>query len=118
MDTQPSVGASAAIMGLIGAMIALSVHHRSSLTTAIRGTYIRWVIYMLIIGLILPGIDNAAHVGGLAAGFVVAYFAGLPRLDGSPKEQGWRIASYVCIGLTALCFFNMYQWFTRGGGQF
>jgi rhomboid protease GluP len=114
----PSLGASAGIMGLIGAMIALSVHHRSAITTAIRGTYIRWVIYMLIIGLILPGIDNAAHVGGLAAGFGVAYFAGLPRLDGSPKEQGWRIASYVCIGLTALCFFNMYQWFTRGGGQF
>ena len=105
-------------MGLIGAMIALSMHHRSALTTAIRGQYIRWVIYMLIIGLILPGIDNAAHVGGLAAGFAVAYFAGLPRFEGSPKEQVWRIASYVCIGLTAFSFFNMYQWFTRGGAQF
>jgi rhomboid protease GluP len=104
-------------MGLIGAMIALSVHQRSALTTAIRGQYIRWVIYMLVIGLILPGIDNAAHVGGVAAGFGVAYFAGLPRLDSSPKEQGWRIASYVCIALTALSFFNMYQWFTRGGFQ-
>jgi rhomboid protease GluP len=113
----PSVGASAGIMGLIGAMIALSVHHRSALTTAIRGQYIRWVIYMLVIGLILPGIDNAAHVGGVAAGFGVAYFAGLPRLDSSPQEQGWRIASYVCIALTALSFFNMYQWFTRGGLQ-
>ena len=113
----PSVGASAGIMGLIGAMIALSLHHRSALTTAIRGQYIRWVIYMLIIGVILPGIDNAAHVGGLAAGFGVAYLAGLPRLDGSPQEQGWRIASYVCIALTALSFFNMYQWFTRGGLQ-
>jgi hypothetical protein len=72
---------------------------------------------MLIIGVILPGIDNAAHVGGLAAGFGVAYLAGLPHLDGSPQEQGWRIASYVCIALTALSFFNMYQWFTRGGLQ-
>ena len=60
----------------------------------------------------------AIYVGGLAAGFGIAYFAGLPRWDGSPQEQGWRIASYVCIGLTALCFFNMYQWFTRGGAQF
>jgi len=113
----PSVGASAGIMGLIGAMIALSVHHRSDLTTAIRGQYIRWVIYMLLIGLILPGIDNAAHVGGLAAGFGVAYFAGLPRFEGSPQEHGWRIASYVCIALTAFSFFNMYQWFMHGGAQ-
>jgi rhomboid protease GluP len=115
----PSVGASAAIMGLIGAMIALSLHHRSAMTQAIRATYIRWVIYILLIGL-LPGIgiDNAAHVGGLAAGFAVAYFAGLPRWEGSAGEQAWRIASYLCIGLTAFCFFEMYQWLTRTPQQF
>jgi rhomboid protease GluP len=114
-----SVGASAAIMGLIGAMIALSLHHRSALTAAIRGTYVRWVIYMLIIGL-LPGlqIDNAAHIGGLAGGFGIAYLAGLPRWEGSRSEQFWRIASYVCILLTAVCFFEMYRWLTRGGQQF
>jgi rhomboid protease GluP len=114
----PSVGASAAIMGLIGAMIALSVHHRSALTQAIRGQYIMWVVIMLVLGWSSAGIDNAAHVGGLAAGFGVAYFAGLPCRDGSPQEQAWRIASYVCIGLTAFSFFEMYQWFTRGGAQF
>jgi rhomboid protease GluP len=115
----PSLGASAAIMGLIGAMIALSVHHRSAVTAAIRATYIRWVIYILLIGL-LPGIgiDNAAHVGGLAAGFAVAYFAGLPRWEGSATEQAWRVASYICIGLTAFCFFEMYQWLTRASQQF
>jgi len=118
MTPNPSVGASAAIMGLIGAMIALSVHHRNALTTAIRGQYIRWVIYILLIGFIISGIDNYAHIGGLAGGFVVAYLAGLPRWDGSPQEQIWRVASYVCIGLTAFCFFEMYQWFTRGGAQF
>lgn len=111
-----SVGASAALMGLIGAMIAVGVHHRSALGAAIRGQYIRWVVYMLIIGL-LPGlqIDNAAHIGGLAGGFGVAYVAGLPRLEGSWQERFWRVASYVCILLTAICFWRMYQWLTRGG---
>ncbi len=115
----PSVGASAAIMGLIGAMIALSAHHRSAVTAAIRATYIRWVIYILLIGL-LPGlaIDNAAHVGGLVAGFGVAYFAGLPRLEDSPAEQAWRVASYICIAITAFCFYEAYQWLTRGPQQF
>jgi len=114
----PSVGASAAIMGLLGAMIALSLHHRSAITAAIRGQYIRWVIYILLIGLILPGIDNWAHVGGLASGFVVAYFAGLPRWEeGAPQEQAWRVASYICIGLTAFCFFEMYRWLTQVGQQ-
>ena len=111
-----SVGASAAIMGLIGAMIALSVHHRNALTAAIRGQYIRWVIYMLIIGL-LPGIniDNAAHIGGLAGGFGVAYISGLPRWDGSWTERAWRAASYVVILLTALSFLEMSLWLSRSG---
>jgi len=109
-----SVGASAALMGLIGAMIALSLLHRSELTRAIRGQYIRWVIYILIMGL-LPGIgiDNAAHIGGLAGGFVVAYLAGLPRFEGSWHENAWRIASYACIAVTALSFFEMYRWLTQ-----
>ena len=111
-----SIGASAAIMGLIGAMIAVGVHHRNALGAAIRGQYIRWVIYMLIIG-ILPGlhIDNAAHVGGLAGGFGVAYVAGLPRRQGSWVERVWQVIAYACILLTAIAFYRMYQWLTRGG---
>jgi rhomboid protease GluP len=109
-----SVGASAALMGLIGAMIALSLHHRSAVTTAIRGQYIRWVIYILILGL-LPGIaiDNAAHIGGLAGGFGMAYLTGLPKWEGAPIERVWQIASYVCIALTALAFFDMYRWMVQ-----
>jgi rhomboid protease GluP len=109
-----SIGASAGLMGLIGAMIAVGVHHRSALGAAIRGQYIRWTIYMLIIGL-LPGlhIDNAAHVGGLAGGFGIAYTAGLPRPQGSWVERVWRIAAYLCVLLTVISFFRMYQWLTR-----
>jgi rhomboid protease GluP len=112
----PSVGASAAIMGLIGAMIAVTVHQRNSMASAMRGFYIRWVIYILIMGL-LPGlqIDNAAHVGGLAGGFGVAYLAGTPKLlETSWQEQVWKIAAYASVLLTAFCFYEMYRFFTRG----
>jgi rhomboid protease GluP len=107
-----SVGASAGIFGLIGAMIALGVRHRSALGDHIRGLYLRWAIYGLLFGL-LPffQIDNAAHIGGLAAGFGTAYVAGLPRISGGVTETIWRIISYVCLGVTALCFLEMYLWF-------
>jgi rhomboid protease GluP len=110
----PSVGASAALMGLIGAMIALGVRHKSPLGSAIRGTYIRWAVYIILFGL-LPGlrVDNAAHIGGLAAGFGTAYLAGLPRLESSWTEKLWRAASWVCILLTAVSFLKMYLWFAR-----
>jgi rhomboid protease GluP len=110
----PSVGASAALMGLIGAMIALGVRHRNPLGSAIRATYIRWAIYIILFGL-LPGlrVDNAAHIGGLAAGFGIAYLAGSPRLESSWTERLWRGASWVCILLTAISFLKMYLWFAR-----
>lgn len=107
-----SIGASAGLFGLIGAMIALGVIHRSAMGDAIRGMYLRWAIYGLIFGM-LPGlaIDNAAHVGGLAGGFGVAYLAGLPRYEGSRNELIWRLAAYACLALTAFCFFQWAMWF-------
>jgi rhomboid protease GluP len=108
-----SVGASAGIFGLIGAMIALGMRHKASaLGGAIRGLYLRWAIYGLLFGL-LPGlhIDNAAHLGGLAAGFGAAYLAGTPRVETAWNERFWQGAAVVCILLTAYSFLKMYLWF-------
>ena len=108
----PSVGASAALFGLIGAMIAVGVRHRSALGDAVKGLYIRWAIYGLLFGL-LPGVDNAAHVGGLATGFVMAYIAGQPRRANSPVEKLWQVAAWLAIAITLLCFLKMYLWMSH-----
>jgi rhomboid protease GluP len=108
-----SVGASAGIFGLIGAMIAMGMRHQSVLGSHVKALYIRWAIYGLLFGL-LPGlaIDNAAHLGGLAAGFGVAYVAGLPRVGSAAVEKFWRLAAVICILLTAVSFLKMYLWFS------
>jgi rhomboid protease GluP len=103
-----SVGASAGIMGLIGAMIALGVRHRSNpAAVAMRGMYVRWVMYMLVLGFLIPFIDQAAHIGGLLGGFCVAYVAGTPKLADAFGERFWRGAAFVAIALTALSFAMM-----------
>lgn len=109
-----SVGASAGIFGLIGAMIALGMRHRSALGAAIRSFYIRWAVYGLLLGL-LPGlrIDNAAHIGGLVAGFGIGYLAGTPDLRPGWSEKLWRGAALAAILLTAYSFLEMYLWLTR-----
>src|SRR5205814_788910 len=80
-----SVGASAGIFGLIGAMIAMGVRDRSSYGAAVRSHYTRWAFYGLLMGL-LPffAIDNAAHIGGLAGGFGSAFVAGTPGYAQGP----------------------------------
>lgn len=106
-----SVGASAGLFGLIGAMIALGVRHRNPMGAAIRGMYVRWAIYGIVFGM-LPGFrtDNAAHIGGLAAGFGIAYLASTPGRQGV-VENIWRAASWLCLLLTAVSFLKMYLWF-------
>jgi rhomboid protease GluP len=106
----PSVGSSAGIMGLIGAMIAFGVAHRSSMGTAIRNFYGRWVIYIIAFGLI-PGfsVDNWAHIGGLAAGFVIGYAAGTPIRSSAAREGAWRVLAAVCVLLTVWSFFLVYR---------
>jgi rhomboid protease GluP len=103
-----SVGASAGLFGLIGAMIAVGVTHQTSMGSAIKAMYGRWAVYGLLWGLI-PGfrVDNAAHLGGLAVGFVCGYLAGIQRV-GSKSESLWRAAAWACGAVTAYCFWRMY----------
>lgn len=98
-----SIGASAALFGLIGAMIAYGYRNRTSLGLAMKAHYARWAVYGLLFSL-LPGfsIDIAAHVGGLAGGFVLAYVADRP----GPRAHDWfwKGAAGVALLVTALSF--------------
>ncbi len=107
----PSVGASAALFGLIGAMIALGIQDRTGLGAAIKGMYVRWAIYGLIFGLMIPMIDNAAHLGGLAGGFAIGYVAGTPRLVEDWRESLWKWLAYAAVAITVLAFVKMFLGF-------
>ena len=107
MNPGLSIGSSAGIAGLIGAMIAFGVINRSTVGRMIRNFYLQSVVYMIAIGL-LPGIDNWAHLGGITAGFVVAYLAGTPIHSTRPKEAMWRVLATACVLVTAFCFFMVY----------
>ncbi len=72
---RPSVGASGAIFGLAGALIAgFKLGEFSVPRAALSGTLRSlgaFVVYNLIFGFALPGIDNTAHIGGLITGLIV-----------------------------------------------
>jgi membrane associated rhomboid family serine protease len=76
----PSVGASGAIFGLCGVLLAVSVIHRPVLDRRGRAVMSQiggLVVLNLIIGFGIDalgaGIDNAAHVGGLLAGLWLGF---------------------------------------------
>jgi rhomboid protease GluP len=98
------VGASGALFGLIGVMIAYGYRHRTALGEQVKSMYLRWAIYGLIMGFVIPGVDNAAHVGGLIAGLV---FGALVSDTPSFSRQailGWRLAGYLALLLITVSF--------------
>ena len=92
-------------------MIALGTRSRSSAGSAIRGLFVRWLIYGLLFSL-LPGIDMAAHIGGLVGGFLAGYVAGEPRYQAEATERIWHVTAGACVVLTAVSFLKWYLWFS------
>lgn len=95
----PSVGASGAIFGLAGALIAafklgeFSVP-RSALSGTLRSLG-AFVVYNLVFGFALPGIDNTAHIGGLITGLIVGALIAVyaPRREHASR----RFAIFVVV---------------------
>jgi len=111
----PSIGASAGLTGLIGAMISYGVVNRhTSLGRQVREFYVRWVVYILAIGFIGGfGTDNWAHIGGLAGGFAVGYVAGTPMPSMRAREAMWRVLGAASVIVTAICFIMVYLYYPQ-----
>ena len=102
-----SLGSSAGIFGLMGAMLAFSFAERSALGSAVRSLYSRWIIFAIIMSFI-PGVDYWAHFGGLAGGFISGYLASTPRARAMWKEPLLRGLAGMCLVLTCAAFAMMF----------
>ena len=108
---QVSLGSSAGIYGLIGAMLAFGVTDKSALGSAVKALYTRWLIYGLIMSLPIWGlrIDIYAHVGGFVGGFIAGYLASTPRAREMWKEPLIRGLAIASIVVTAAAFAMMFR---------
>lgn len=92
-----SAGASGAIFGMYGVFLALLTtnHIEKGARDAMRTSTLIFVGYNLLNGL-KPGIDNAAHIGGLLSGMAIGY-AFLPSLKQTDSKN---IKSITIAGIT------------------
>ena len=90
-----TLGASAPIFGLLGALVHYGRRGGSSM---VRSEAMSFAITMFVFGLIMPGIDNAAHLGG----FVGGYFTGKLLDPLKPERMDHFVFAAVCLVATAL----------------
>jgi membrane associated rhomboid family serine protease len=75
-SANPAVGASGAVFGLFGALLVADRVHKPALTRNARNLTLQIGMLIginLVIGFSIPGIDNAAHIGGLLAGAALGF---------------------------------------------
>src|SRR6266704_2532724 len=66
-----SLGASGALLGLVGAMLAVTTKRGGSFMRELRSRLISSVVILFMLGFAGMGLDNTAHFAGLASGFVI-----------------------------------------------
>lgn len=93
-----TIGASASICGLIGAIIYYGKSRGDSYGETIYKEAIGWVVGLIIFGLIFPGINNWAHGGGLLSGIALAFLMGYN--DNRQENAAIKLSAYACILLT------------------
>ncbi|MFZ3215720.1 MAG: rhomboid family intramembrane serine protease [Candidatus Acidiferrales bacterium] len=104
-----SIGGSGALLGLIGVLFAITTNRRSASMQMLRSQLIKWLIYIGIMGFMLSGIDNAAHLGGFISGFALGKIMA-DRAPSSPEEWtrasllGWTTAALIAASLGMVAF--------------
>lgn len=85
-DFTPSLGASGAIFGITGALLWIVIRNKGRHAEITIPKIIFLIAYSLYNGFVSTNVDNAAHLGGLIGGFVLAII--LYRKKGKAKERG------------------------------
>ena len=101
-----SVGASGAIFGLMGALLYFGYHYRLYLSEAIKNQIIPVIVLNLILGFMVSGVDNAAHIGGLIGGYLASMAIGIENKSKlRDKVNGWIVLVLLIVFLSYIVFF-------------
>jgi rhomboid protease GluP len=119
-----SVGASGAVFGLVGAYSIFVLVHRRAFRNG--GLFaLLWLVFIiginLGIGLVIPNVDNSAHVGGLLSGCLLGWFfapvyrqnAAERLVDTHRLAQRWPLAVLTVSGTLLLAIIAVYLYGTR-----
>lgn len=99
----PGIGASGALVGLIGVAAVWGWRRGGSLGEGIKGQMVQWAIYVLVLGFLFR-FDNAAHIGGMVSGAFLGLVLGDRGSSRAKTEPLWEVAAWVC-GLACVgCF--------------
>lgn len=98
-----TIGASAAVCGLIGAALYYGKSRGGAYGNAVYSQLSGWAIGIFIFGFMVPGINNWGHGGGMAVGALCGLLLGYQeRKKENMSHKFISMACIICTGLVLL----------------
>ncbi|MEZ5963471.1 MAG: rhomboid family intramembrane serine protease [Planctomycetota bacterium] len=103
----PLVGGSGALFAMMGAILALNMrggrHLLDFLDHSGARSFLGTIVANLVLGWIIPYVSNAAHLGGMLAGFVLT-FCFLERGRMQDRVSAWARAGWATLLATSTLY--------------
>ncbi len=95
----PTIGASGGLFGLMGALFAFGKRRGGTFGEAVRGQMLMWGGFAFFMGLAMPGVNNAGHVGGLITGLALGYV--MPYAERQRETRAAQLGGLLMLVLAA-----------------
>lgn len=100
-----SIGASGAIFGLMGSLVYFGYHYRVYFGNILKTQIIPLIIFNLLLGFYLSGVDNFAHIGGLIGGVLLTMAVGLKHKSQKAEQINGAIVYILLLGFLLFMLF-------------
>jgi rhomboid protease GluP len=111
-----TVGASGAIMGLIGLLLVHGLRHRGALGERMKGFVLRLLVYSVVLSVFFPRIDHLNHLGGIVAGALAALLVSTGPYRSRRQALVWGALSLAGVALVLLSFYQVAAHGRAAGG--
>jgi rhomboid protease GluP len=100
------IGASGAIVGLIGLLLAYGIRRGGITGGNIRSAMLKYALYILVFSL-LPGISFLGHAGGFAGGLVIGLVIPVGAFRSRTPALLFQALALAGLGLVLWCFYQV-----------
>ncbi len=97
-----TIGASGSIFGLLGAVVYYGKSRGGEIGAAIFRQSLQWALIGFALGFFMSGINNWAHGGGFAGGYLTAMLLGYS--ERRAETYAMKMAALGAVGLTIVAF--------------
>jgi len=102
-----TVGASGALMGMMGLLLVHGWRSGGARGEALRQSMLRFAMYIVIFSLLIRGIDHINHAGGFVCGALLGLVVPAGSFRGRGETAVWETAAVAGVLLVVVSFYKV-----------